>query len=487
MQLVTQYQPINMVQPINRLASLNRGLVSWWLCLPGTMGGARWLDIAGRGMNANHGTLTNMDPTTDWLPAAGRPGGWGALNFTAAGDHVNVGTGAALDITGDITVCCWVKTTLVSTYKEIINSATGGSFNGWGFGMGTVNGTVGWWQLGQPAADWVTSTGTYNNGLWRHIAAVHRNSTVTFYIDGKFDVSRTSSATRTVGNIAKTIGGNLVSGPRYHPGQFDSLKVYNRALTAREIELEVSQSKLGYPDELTRVLFPLTGGASAQLADSGIGLVDFTGTALTTRKSVAIAIALEDLLGTTPTARKSVAAAVAPLEHVGQAATTRKSATAGQGAVDLVGRATTGSKAVAAARGPLELLGIAPTTSRATLLPQGAVDLVGRAVSSLLYATPGIGAEDVLGIPPTVSRQAGLSPAVLEVVGIAPTVTGLGTGIGEGVLIVTPAVDGVLETTTVEGYLDCLPSTVGTLDQTTAQAGSIIVTPSTTGTLEIEI
>jgi hypothetical protein len=250
---VTQNAAINMVQPLNRLAALNRDLVAWWLCLPGATGGSRWVDIANPVGLSLTGTLTNMDPASDWIKSAGRPGGWAALDFDGSNDTVALGTAPTLDILGDITVCCWIKTTLSSTYKEIIDCAVNGTFRGWAFGMGPTTGCLGWWQLGQGGGDWVAGTVTYNNGQWRHIAAVHQASAVSFYVDGKFDVSASSPLQRIAGAANKTIGGNVLSATRYHSGQIDSLKVYKRGLTAREIELEISQSKLGYPHELNRV------------------------------------------------------------------------------------------------------------------------------------------------------------------------------------------------------------------------------------------
>jgi hypothetical protein len=76
---------INLACPVNRSHPLARGLVSFWLPLPGRMGRIYLDDIAGR----NHGTLTN-GPT--WV---GGPNGFGAVNGSSGG-YVNFAAGPTL-------------------------------------------------------------------------------------------------------------------------------------------------------------------------------------------------------------------------------------------------------------------------------------------------------------------------------------------------------------------------------------------------------
>ena len=56
---ISNHLSIDMVQPVNRLCSLNRGLVMWLLGVPGTMGGSRFIDLCNPGPGGNHGTLIN--------------------------------------------------------------------------------------------------------------------------------------------------------------------------------------------------------------------------------------------------------------------------------------------------------------------------------------------------------------------------------------------------------------------------------------------
>jgi len=56
-------------------------LVGAWAPSVSQWGGTILRDLSGQG---NHGTLTNMDPATDWVTS----GGYGALDFDGSDDLV---------------------------------------------------------------------------------------------------------------------------------------------------------------------------------------------------------------------------------------------------------------------------------------------------------------------------------------------------------------------------------------------------------------
>jgi len=99
---------IDMIQPVNRLHPANRGLVAWWMVLLGTSGGRRFMDIYNPGPNGLHGTLTNMDPATDFVPSS-RLGSYGELDLDGVDDYIDFGDSQSTGITtGDISVFLWV-------------------------------------------------------------------------------------------------------------------------------------------------------------------------------------------------------------------------------------------------------------------------------------------------------------------------------------------------------------------------------------------
>ena len=70
---------------------------------------------------------------------------------------------------------------------------------------------------------------------WQHFAAVHSGSTVTFYKNGA-SIGSSGSMTLPVNSstIAACIGNNS-GGTNNFDGKLGSVRVYNRALTAKEI------------------------------------------------------------------------------------------------------------------------------------------------------------------------------------------------------------------------------------------------------------
>src|SRR5690606_30479453 len=92
------------------------GLISWWMVLPHWRGGLTWRDLCGR----NHGTLTNMDPPTDWVGPRGRPGGWGALDFDGSNDHVLVAHSNSFNVSS-LSVAAWVRASVGGSTRLIVN------------------------------------------------------------------------------------------------------------------------------------------------------------------------------------------------------------------------------------------------------------------------------------------------------------------------------------------------------------------------------
>src|SRR5689334_133249 len=66
--------PIDIRNPINRTHPLNKGLVSWWLTVPGLIGGKFWYDLHD---NSFPGTLTNLLTAGDGWRSSTR--GFGAF------------------------------------------------------------------------------------------------------------------------------------------------------------------------------------------------------------------------------------------------------------------------------------------------------------------------------------------------------------------------------------------------------------------------
>lgn len=191
---------------------------AWAPCLGPT--GSRLHDMSRR---SNWGTLTNMDPPTDWVVRDGQY----ALDFDGANDYVTAGTSGFVGLT-QVTIATWVR--LTSTADEMIfNLRPTNTILNLFVNAGVVNvrgASVGGVLVAAPA-------GITNN--WRHLAATINGTSASIFYEG------TSIASGTVTAIGASptgveIGAYTDFGSGYYlAGQMSEITAWNRALTPNEI------------------------------------------------------------------------------------------------------------------------------------------------------------------------------------------------------------------------------------------------------------
>lgn len=208
---------------------LSDGLVGYW-----KMDEASWtnncststvLDASG---NGNHGKSCPASTGATTL-ATGKYGSGG--NFDGTDDYVNGGTAASLNITGDITVSAWVKSTKNNAWQGILKKQTTGSYNGYGIVKGISNE----YRFNIDNI-YVSSNSTYTDTNWHLVTGTRKNGISSIYIDGVFQAS-VSSPTLTTSAEPVTIGRNYGSyNGEYFGGLIDEARIYNRALSPAEVQ-----------------------------------------------------------------------------------------------------------------------------------------------------------------------------------------------------------------------------------------------------------
>jgi hypothetical protein len=187
--------------------------------------------------NGNNGTLT-AGPTR----ASSTCKISNCLNFDGTDDYVNVPDSNILDIgTGDLSITVWIKTSNPN-FRMIVSKGSlcqGDSANCYRLNM-NGSGTVGAYIESGDGDTWVGSAGgtkVVSDNIWHHVAAVfNRTGNMIVYIDGIQDSSvDISGETASLAN-----GNNLQIGRRvpgtYFEGLMDDVRVYNRALSATEVQ-----------------------------------------------------------------------------------------------------------------------------------------------------------------------------------------------------------------------------------------------------------
>ena len=177
----------------------------------------------------NDGVLFAALPA--WMPLGGRVGG--ALQLDGVDDYIDCGNGAALNITGQITLAVWVKT----------NDAANGDHNPYltkgnrGYAIKHHEGNKieffiydGYWKT-----VWYYLDSSFN-GVWHHLAGTYDGFELKLYIDGQLQAT-----TPHVGSIAASsynvnIGRNAEEPSRFYDGIIDDVRIYSSALQASEVK-----------------------------------------------------------------------------------------------------------------------------------------------------------------------------------------------------------------------------------------------------------
>ena len=199
---------------------------------PGT--GTAWTDLSGRG---NNGTLTNMDGT-NFNSANG-----GSLTFDGSNEFVNCGT---INLQQNFSLEIWAYHTSVD------NSA---AYFGQGPSSISNQGLHIWYS--PPAFGQRLNFNMWSNDLqissfplrvngWSCFVFTYNHSTYVkqIYVDGVFTSTHTGQAYAGSGQF--NVGRTFSAGPTYMNGRISIAKVYNRVLTAAEIQQNYLATKSRY-------------------------------------------------------------------------------------------------------------------------------------------------------------------------------------------------------------------------------------------------
>jgi len=207
---------------------LGHGCVGWWEANMGS--GLVVPDISGQD---NHGTMTNMDASTDWVQ--GRHGGEGALEFDGATNYVDLQTTSSVDYVTLVVVARCADSNRDD--RQLLTADVGGGggeHRSWQFRLDGNSGLLRFILFIAGGIEGLASANAYDDGDWHTFAATYDGVTAYIYVDG-IQVG----SDNTGGGVIDT-GGPLLIGSRTRPGdwyigQIASSILYSRALPAEEI------------------------------------------------------------------------------------------------------------------------------------------------------------------------------------------------------------------------------------------------------------
>jgi hypothetical protein len=242
-------------QEISEQYEIGRGLVGSWNFDEGNS--TTVADSSGQG---NTGTLVN-GPT--WASADG--GQWGsrsevkfntgsALSFDGVNDYVDCGNAASLNVKNAITVEAWVKNIYDAQVAQyIVSNDRDMSPPSGGFDL-RVNTThmleAHVWKNSTQTLALVSGIGV-PNGTWQHVAFTFNGTALILYQDGTQTAINTIPAdTIQLPPYHLVIGAMAYQVPSYYRfnGAIDEVRIYNRALSAAEIQAHYQRRKYTSPE-----------------------------------------------------------------------------------------------------------------------------------------------------------------------------------------------------------------------------------------------
>lgn len=238
-------------------------LVGYW-CVDGPVpdSGTTARDSSG---NGNDGTYTSGATTMAAAPTVPPGNTMSVALAQASRQYISVPDSPSLSITGSLTVAAWIRPTLNSTFQQGIvekwdePSASAGYLfrldgnENLSFSIGHATGNAGV----------STAPRAIPLNVWTHVAGVYSitapapTGTITNYVNGAADPSVGSGiAPPTNGSYALQIGSD--HGANAFNGNLDEVRIYNRALTAAEVDV----LRIGQPAPTGLVASPGTNQVS---------------------------------------------------------------------------------------------------------------------------------------------------------------------------------------------------------------------------------
>ena len=230
--------------------------------------------LTDNGSGGNNGTMTNMvsgDIVADVPPNFNMY----SLNFDGVDDFVAIGNPTELQITGDMTVSAWIKTS--SNTSQAIFAKNDGTNNSYLFYLSAGKPAMVIWTTDSSTFNQTVSGSTIGDGNWHNLMWVKVGSNFKIYLDGSLLINQSKSATMNNSSGNVSMGGRMdLSSPLTTNGNLDEVAVWNSDQSSNVTTIYNS----GKPNDITS-LSPIAWwrfeeGSGTTATDSGSGGNDGT-------------------------------------------------------------------------------------------------------------------------------------------------------------------------------------------------------------------
>jgi hypothetical protein len=183
--------------------------------------GGGWADLSGRG---NNGELVNgVRESSDNL---------GALVFDGVDDYIDCGNSSNLSITVG-TVCAWFKKPHGSGYKGLVDKGRD-NYGAWSLNVDETANTATFKARISGNNIVLIASSSYGNDIWNYVCGVYDGTNLSIYQNGT--LSNSASYSGTIGTNSVSVRVGSANDGLYFNGNIVQVQIYNKALTAAEIQ-----------------------------------------------------------------------------------------------------------------------------------------------------------------------------------------------------------------------------------------------------------
>ncbi|MDA0168685.1 choice-of-anchor D domain-containing protein [Solirubrobacter taibaiensis] len=218
--------PVTIPVTLTVTQAASAGLVGAWGFDEGA--GTTATDSSGKG---NNGTISGATRT------AGRLGG-GGLSFNGRNNWVTVANNASLNLGAQMTLEGWAYLTEAGwSWRTLMVKETSDGL-AWALYPIGDRGLPGG-HVSTPGELWATGTAAPTLNRWTHFAVTYDGTQIRTYVDGVLVGARAQTGAIVSSTQPLRFGGNALWA-EWLNGQLDELRVYNRALSAAEIQTDMT-------------------------------------------------------------------------------------------------------------------------------------------------------------------------------------------------------------------------------------------------------
>jgi len=159
--------------------------------------------------------------------------GTGSTSFDGDNDYIDCGDDTSLDITGAITVMCWVKPMEIDALSTLVGRNDGTNSN---YYLDVNTDEKFYWNCRGLTDTSVNSTTTFSAGTWYHVAGVYDGANLILYVNGVAEDTDASTGSIDNDDVSLSIGAREGGLDRFFKGHMKNVAIWSRALTATEVQ-----------------------------------------------------------------------------------------------------------------------------------------------------------------------------------------------------------------------------------------------------------